>query len=256
MDRIVQLLINAAALFAAVFLVPGLDFAFEPELAWLKFLLVAFIFGLVNTFVRPILRILTFPITMMTLGLFLIVINALMFLLVDAISDRAGPRPRGGRLLRRPARSDRDGPRRHAPLDGRPHGPAGHLSVAPPGAAAMSVAPWPVGLLFGLSLAVVIMLAGPLLLFNPLFTSVLQARHGVPAAFDTSQAEVDRVTGEILGDLFVGGSFDAAFEGDAPLLNDRERSHMGDVSRLVQLLVGITLAALLVAVVTAAAPAS
>jgi putative membrane protein len=48
---------------------------------------VAFIFGLVNTFVRPILRILTFPITMMTLGLFLIVINALMLLLVDAISD-------------------------------------------------------------------------------------------------------------------------------------------------------------------------
>ena len=114
----------------------------------------------------------------------------------------------------------------------------------------MSVAPWPIGLLFGLSLAVAITLAGPLLLFNPLFTSVLQARHGVPAAFDTSQAEVDRVAGEILGDLFVGGSFDAAFEDDAPLLNERERSHMGDVSRLVQLLVGITLAALLVAVVT------
>ena len=114
----------------------------------------------------------------------------------------------------------------------------------------MSVAPWPLGLLFGLGLAVVIMLAGPLLLFNPLFTSVLQARHEVPAAFDTSQAEVDRVTGEILGDLFVGGSFDAAFEGGAPLLNDRERSHMGDVSRLVQLLVGVAVAALLVAVVT------
>jgi putative membrane protein len=89
-DRIVQLLINAAALFAAVFIVPGLDFDFAPEFAWLKFLLVAFIFGLVNTFIRPILRILTFPITMMTLGLFLIVINALMFLLVDAISDQLG----------------------------------------------------------------------------------------------------------------------------------------------------------------------
>ena len=114
----------------------------------------------------------------------------------------------------------------------------------------MSAAPWPVGLLFGLGLALVIMLAGPLLLFNPLFTSVLQARHDVPAAFGTSQAEVDLVTGEILGDLFAGGSFDAAFEGDAPLLNERERSHMGDVSRLVQLLVGTTLGALLVAVVT------
>jgi putative membrane protein len=89
-DRVVQLLINAAALFVAVFVVPGLDFAFEPENAWLKFLLVAFIFGLVNTFVRPILRILTFPITMITLGLFLLVINALMLLLTDAISDQLG----------------------------------------------------------------------------------------------------------------------------------------------------------------------
>ena len=87
MDRIVQLLINAGALYVAVLLVPGLDFAFEPEGAWLKFLLVAFIFGLVNTFVRPVLRLLTLPITFMTLGLFLIVINALMLLLTQAISN-------------------------------------------------------------------------------------------------------------------------------------------------------------------------
>jgi integral membrane protein (TIGR01906 family) len=111
-------------------------------------------------------------------------------------------------------------------------------------------APWPVAALFGISLAVVITLAGPLLLFNPLFTSALQARHGVPAAFGASQAEVDRVTGEILGDLFGGGSFEAAFAGDAPLLNERERSHMGDVSRLVQLLLAITVVALVVAVIT------
>jgi len=87
MDRVVQLLINAGALYVAVLLVPNLDFAFEPDDAWLKFLLVAVIFGLVNTFVRPVLRILTFPITMMTLGLFLIVINALMLLLTGLISD-------------------------------------------------------------------------------------------------------------------------------------------------------------------------
>jgi putative membrane protein len=86
-DRIVQLLINAAALYAAVFVVPGLDFAFEPENAFLKFLLVAFIFGLVNTFIKPVLRILTLPITLMTLGLFLIVLNALMLLLTGAISN-------------------------------------------------------------------------------------------------------------------------------------------------------------------------
>jgi integral membrane protein (TIGR01906 family) len=107
-----------------------------------------------------------------------------------------------------------------------------------------------VGLLLGLSLAVVIMLAGPLLLFNPLFTSALQARHDVPAAFGTSPAEVDRVTGEILGNLFVGGTFAAAFAGETPLLNERERSHMGDVSRLVQLLVAVTIVALVVTVIS------
>jgi integral membrane protein (TIGR01906 family) len=96
----------------------------------------------------------------------------------------------------------------------------------------------------------VITLAGPLLLFNPLFTSVLQARHEVPAASDTSQAEVDRVTRQMLGDLFVGGSFEAAFADEPPLLNERERSHMGDVSRLVRLLVGIAVVGLVVAAVT------
>jgi putative membrane protein len=86
MDRLVQLLINAAALYVAIFLVPGLDFAFDSAEAWLKFLFVAFIFGLVNTFLRPILRLLTLPITLMTLGLFLLVINALMLVLTGVIS--------------------------------------------------------------------------------------------------------------------------------------------------------------------------
>jgi putative membrane protein len=86
-DRVIQLLINAAALYVAILLVPGLDFDFAAENAWLKFLVVAFIFGLVNTFVRPILQLLTLPITFITLGLFLIVINALMLLLTGAISN-------------------------------------------------------------------------------------------------------------------------------------------------------------------------
>jgi putative membrane protein len=88
MDRIVQLLINAGALYVAVLLIDGLEFAFDAENGWLKFLLVAFIFGLVNTFVRPILQLFTLPITLMTLGLFLLVINALMLLLTDAISEQ------------------------------------------------------------------------------------------------------------------------------------------------------------------------
>jgi putative membrane protein len=87
MDRIIQLLINAGALYVAVLLLPGMEFDFAPEGAWIRFLLVAFIFGLVNTFVRPVLQILTFPITIVTLGLFLVVINALMLLLTQAISN-------------------------------------------------------------------------------------------------------------------------------------------------------------------------
>ena len=88
MDRVVQLLVNAGALYVAVLVVPGLDFAFEAEGAIVKFLIVAFIFALVNTFVRPILQIFTLPLTLMTLGLFLLVINALMLLLTGAISDQ------------------------------------------------------------------------------------------------------------------------------------------------------------------------
>jgi putative membrane protein len=86
MDRVIQLLINAAALYVAVLLVDGLDFDFGQQNAWLEFALVALIFGLVNTFLKPVLRILTLPITIMTLGIFLLVLNALLLLLVGAIS--------------------------------------------------------------------------------------------------------------------------------------------------------------------------
>lgn len=82
MDRIIQILVNAAALYVAVLIVPNLEFTGE----WWKLLLVAAIFGAVNTFLRPVLRIFTLPITIMTLGLFLLVINALLLLLTSAIS--------------------------------------------------------------------------------------------------------------------------------------------------------------------------
>jgi hypothetical protein len=95
---------------------------------------------------------------------------------------------------------------------------------------------------------VLILLVGPLLLFNPWFTSALQARHDVADAFDTSRAEVDRVTGEILVDLYADGPFDAALAGEAPLLDDSERSHMHDVSRLVRILAAVALGAAAVAV--------
>jgi integral membrane protein (TIGR01906 family) len=114
----------------------------------------------------------------------------------------------------------------------------------------MSRAPGPIGVAFGLALALVILLVGPLLLFNPPFVSALQARHEVAASFGTSREDVDRVTAEMIGDLFSGGMFEAAFDGEPPLLNERERSHMGDVSRLVQLLTAVALLASALALVT------
>jgi putative membrane protein len=84
-DRLLQIAVNAAALYVAALIVPGIDFELTAE-TWWKLLLVAVIFSLVNTFIRPILRILTLPLTLITLGLFLIVINALMLLLTSAVS--------------------------------------------------------------------------------------------------------------------------------------------------------------------------
>lgn len=116
----------------------------------------------------------------------------------------------------------------------------------------MERAPRAIGLLFGLSLAVVVLLAGPLLLFNPVLTTTLQVRHGVAASFDTSQAEIERVTASYLADIYLDGSFGASLDGEDPLLDADERSHMSDVSRLVRLLAGIGVVALVLAVVTGA----
>jgi putative membrane protein len=84
MNQVIQIAINAIALWAAVNIVPGMHFAGE----WWKLVLVAIAFSLVNTYVRPILRVLTLPISVLTLGIFLIVINALMLLLVSAVSEQ------------------------------------------------------------------------------------------------------------------------------------------------------------------------
>lgn len=83
-ERILQILINAGALYAADFLIGDIRFVGE----WWMFLLVALAFSLLNTYLRPILRILTFPIAIVTMGIFLLVINAAMLLLTSAISDQ------------------------------------------------------------------------------------------------------------------------------------------------------------------------
>lgn len=112
----------------------------------------------------------------------------------------------------------------------------------------MRRAPAIVGLLLAVAAALLIALAGPLLLFDPWFVSAEQARHDVPALLATSQAEVDRVTGQVLADIWTGGNFTVGLDGASPLLTADERSHMRDVSALVRVLGTLALVALAVLV--------
>jgi putative membrane protein len=84
-ELIIRILINAAALFVAVKVVPQIDFKYGND--WWKLLLVAVIFALVNSYIKPIAKALSFPISMLTLGLVAFVINAAMLLLVALASD-------------------------------------------------------------------------------------------------------------------------------------------------------------------------
>ena len=86
MKFIVRLLVNAAALWVATRIVPGVDYRGEA----LPFFAVALLFGIVNAFIRPIVKILAFPIIILTLGLFTLVVNGLMLWLTSALSSALG----------------------------------------------------------------------------------------------------------------------------------------------------------------------
>jgi putative membrane protein len=78
--------INAAALYAAVWLVPGIELRGN----WMGVIWLALIIGLLNAFVRPLLKFLTCPLIILTLGLFTIVINTVMLLLTSRIGQAFG----------------------------------------------------------------------------------------------------------------------------------------------------------------------
>jgi putative membrane protein len=75
---------NAVALWVAAYFLPGLDF--NGDLVHL--LLVAAVFGIVNSLLRPLLTVLTCPLIILTLGLFTLVINAMMLLVTGWLSER------------------------------------------------------------------------------------------------------------------------------------------------------------------------
>ena len=77
MRLLVVWLINTVALLAVSYLMTSVDVT-----SFGAALIAAGILGLVNTFIRPILVVLTLPVTVLTLGLFILVINGILFLAV------------------------------------------------------------------------------------------------------------------------------------------------------------------------------
>ena len=77
-------LINCVGLWAAALLVPGIRF----NQNWLTLVIVSAIFGLVNTIVRPITVALSCPLMIVTLGLFMLVINSLMLWLASWLAGQ------------------------------------------------------------------------------------------------------------------------------------------------------------------------
>jgi len=82
MRFVVRLLVNAAALWVATRLVPGVTYSG----GWLPFLGVALVFGVVNAFIRPVAKLLTFPLIIVTLGIFALVVNGLMLWLTSSLA--------------------------------------------------------------------------------------------------------------------------------------------------------------------------
>lgn len=77
---ILRLLLNTFSVIITSYLLPGVELE-----GFLNAVLVAIVIGFLNLFVKPLLVVLTIPVTLFTFGLFLLVINALIILLADSI---------------------------------------------------------------------------------------------------------------------------------------------------------------------------
>ena len=77
---LIRWILNTLALFVVASLVPNFHYR-----DWIALAIAAAVLGLLNAIVKPILFVLTLPLTVLTLGLFLIVLNAIMLELTDAI---------------------------------------------------------------------------------------------------------------------------------------------------------------------------
>ena len=85
-ELVIRILVNAAALWVAVQVLPDNLLSFNFGNDWWKLLAVALVFALINSYIKPIVKALSFPISMMSLGLVAFVINAALLLLVAFVS--------------------------------------------------------------------------------------------------------------------------------------------------------------------------
>ncbi|HMH51121.1 MAG TPA: phage holin family protein [Candidatus Acidoferrum sp.] len=89
MHLVVRWLINAIALLATAFIVPGIHLSASGRPGyneWVTLAIVAAIFGVINAIIRPVVVLLTLPLTIVTLGLFIFVVNALMLMLTGRLA--------------------------------------------------------------------------------------------------------------------------------------------------------------------------
>jgi putative membrane protein len=82
MGLVIRLAINAGAVWLAVAMIDGLDF----EGGWVALVIVAAVLAVLNAVVKPVVKLLSLPFIILTLGLFLLVVNAVMLQVVVAIS--------------------------------------------------------------------------------------------------------------------------------------------------------------------------
>ena len=83
MKLLVRWIIAALALFVAAWIVPGIR---VEGVAWVVYAVMAIILGLINAVVRPILKLLTCPLILLTLGVFVLVVNGITLLLASCIA--------------------------------------------------------------------------------------------------------------------------------------------------------------------------
>jgi putative membrane protein len=90
LNFVIKTVINGIALWIAALLVDGITFGDEADTGAIvrTVVLVALIFGILNTFVRPIAKIVSLPFIILTLGLFVFIINALMLQLTSWLAEQ------------------------------------------------------------------------------------------------------------------------------------------------------------------------